>query len=190
MAYIYLMRHAKTVMNIEGRWQGINDSDIPEESLRHFEERIRFLAGKNIKAIYSSCLVRSIKSATVAASILGIDHIETVRGFNERDLGLMEGKTNDEIREKFGITDIYIASRAIESIPMVEPWPKFVGRVMATLQAFSGRDGSLVITHGGVMRAIYNTLTGSNERRVIFDNGYILKLEFSGSWRISEIIGQ
>ncbi|WP_297025829.1 histidine phosphatase family protein [Thermoplasma sp.] len=183
------MRHARTVMNIQGRWQGINDSEIPEESLGHFKERLMFFKDMKITKIYSSCLVRSIRSATIAASILGIDHVEAVRGFNERDLGLMDGKTNDEIFEKFGINDIFIASRAIEIIPMVEPWPEFVKRVMATLDEFREKDGSLVITHGGVMRAIYNTLTGSNERKVIFDNGYILELEFSGSWKISNIIG-
>ncbi|PYB68363.1 histidine phosphatase family protein [Thermoplasma sp. Kam2015] len=189
MAYIYLMRHARTIMNIEGKWQGISDSSIPEESMAHFRERISFFKDKGIKGIYSSCLARSIRSATEAASILGIGEIEAIRGFNERDLGLMDGKTNEQIREAFGVVDIFIGSRSIEKIPMVEPWPDFVDRVMKTLDKFRNKDRSLIVTHGGVMRAIYNTLTGSNERRVIFDNGYVMKLEFSDSWKISEIIG-
>lgn len=187
MKKVYLVRHAKTIMNYTNRWQGRSDSDILPGAIEKLLSSIKSIENEGINKIYSSCIGRAIKSAAAAANVLGLNSIFLDCRFNERDLGLLEGKTVDEIRTKFGIEFLYITSRDIEKLPYVESWPDFVSRVFSGLESLP--DGrTLLITHGGVLRAVYNTLSHSDERRVIFDNGDILVLNKTDSWDIERII--
>lgn len=104
MPRIYLLRHGETVWNTEQRIQGQLDSALTAKGRRQAEqngERLRSLLDGNHIRIISSPLGRTLATATIIASKIGIapDHIETEDRLKEISFGDWEGMTWAEVQE-------------------------------------------------------------------------------------------
>lgn len=97
---VYLMRHGEVANGGEKRYNGHIDIDITERGLRQMHALAERLSGRPIAAVYSSDLVRSRKGAEIISNRLGIS-FTPLRGLRERSVGLWEGLTAEEIRERF-----------------------------------------------------------------------------------------
>ncbi len=97
---VYLMRHGEVANGGEKRYNGHIDIDITERGLQQMYALAERLSDRPIFAVYSSDLVRSRKGAEIISNRLGIS-FTPLRGLRERSVGLWEGLTAKEIRERF-----------------------------------------------------------------------------------------
>ncbi|MBT7742290.1 MAG: histidine phosphatase family protein, partial [Opitutae bacterium] len=91
-------------------------------------------------------------------------HFETDERLRERDLGIMQGLTTEEMLEQ--CPDIYESFRNKGPdylIPKGESFRQFSERCVSVIEDFSDRhvgQSLLVVTHGGVLGAIFRHVIG------------------------------
>ena len=73
---------------------------LDESAVEQMRRLAGMLAGKPIKAVYSSDLIRSVKGADIIAKQLDLS-FTPLRQLRERSVGVWEGLTADEIKERF-----------------------------------------------------------------------------------------
>jgi len=98
---IILVRHGETKWNFQKRVQGWTDE--PLNAKGKFQAKLVSLAllGKKIDYIFSSDLARAYQTAV----IIGRPHrlkVKKVPALKERMMGMLEGKTIDELEKEFG----------------------------------------------------------------------------------------
>lgn len=164
MARLLLLRHGRSTWNAEGRWQGWADAPLAPEG----EEQVRALgamlagAGVAFAGAVSSDLERSVATAAIVAAVLGLDEVEVEPDLRERDVGDWTGRTTEEIELIWpGAIEAWRAGR-LDRPPGGEHEPSFRARVVGAVERLAARPGGplLVVTHGGVIRAVERHLGG------------------------------
>ncbi len=97
---LYLTRHGQTLWNLEGRFQGWNDSPLSEKgksNAKALGERLKDIC---FYEVYSSSVGRAMDTACI---ISGIDSKQLIQDddLREINLGSWEGKSVKEVKEKF-----------------------------------------------------------------------------------------
>jgi broad specificity phosphatase PhoE len=93
---ITLVRHGETEWNVAMRLQGTKNSPLTENGIKQAELVAEALSQQKFHRLISSDLDRALKTA----AILNIYHhlqIEEEPALRERNFGIMEGLTRDEI---------------------------------------------------------------------------------------------
>lgn len=164
MSRLLLIRHARSTWNAEGRWQGWADAPLAPSG----ETQARVLAtrlaatGVAFAGAVSSDLDRSVHTARIVAEVLGLGEVAVEPALRERDVGDWSGRTTEEIELIWpGAIDAWRAGR-LDRPPGGEQEPSFRARVVGAVERLAARPGGplLVITHGGVIRAIERHLGG------------------------------
>ncbi len=97
---VFAVRHGETEWNLIGRSQGHLDSPLTDRGVKQAQALAKRLCGEGIEVIYSSDLGRASQTADIIASELDRPvHID--RRLRERHLGLLQGMTQAEFRERF-----------------------------------------------------------------------------------------
>lgn len=166
---LLIVRHAQSTWNAEGRWQGHADpplSDLGERQAQQAAARVA-KADANAEAdagafdlIASSDLERARRTAELMAAVLGYDAPVTIDpGLREFDVGAWSGLTRGEIEARWpGVLARFDLTR--DAPPSGERPAKFDARVgaaaarIAKLATASGAKRVLVVSHGGVLRAV------------------------------------
>lgn len=163
---VVLVRHAETTWNAESRWQG--QADVPL-SARGRAEAARL--GARLASVPFDVRVASDLSRTrdTAAAIGG--SFELDRAWREIDLGAWSGMLHSEVRERFPDEVRAMVTGGDRPIGGAESIPVFEARALAALDAVIGRgrpgQRALVVTHGGVIRAIVMRLLGLRGRPLV-----------------------
>ena len=112
---LYLIRHGQSAGNAEGRFGG--HSPTPLSKLGEEQARItaQQLAREKIDVIYSSDLLRAVKTAEPLAELLDLPIIKT-DAFRERKVGVLEGLTFDESKEKHPKDYYALVNRNIQHV--------------------------------------------------------------------------
>ena len=100
MTRLYLIRHCEAYGNIHRRLDGVRDTDITalgEKQIGYLAERFR---NESIDAVYSSELVRAVKTAAGIAAVTGAVHIR-INDLHEREMGFFEGRSWYEVKAIF-----------------------------------------------------------------------------------------
>lgn len=154
---IYLVRHARQSsplcnVNVDLSEQGIEQAVLLANRLKDLP----------LDALYSSNLIRAVHTASIVNEYHNLKH-EIREGIKEIDFGAMTGHDNAYIREQY-------AQFLLENAKMTEdlPYPEgengqdVVVRAIPVLEEIlqSGKENVLVITHGGVVRALTAHLLG------------------------------
>ncbi|MGC8609287.1 MAG: histidine phosphatase family protein, partial [Thermoplasmata archaeon] len=92
--FLFLVRHGKTIMNSQNKWQGFTDSPLTEEGINQIKKTAERLKNEGIKGIYSSRIQRAKTSASIISSITAIPVMGECDGLNERNLGKIETLTS------------------------------------------------------------------------------------------------
>jgi broad specificity phosphatase PhoE len=100
MTKVYLVRHGQTEWNKKLIFRGRIDIPLNEDGHREAEAIAEALKDKNIDAIYTSPLIRSIETAQPTAKFFHLD-IVPVEGFIDISYGDWEGLTFNEVKEKY-----------------------------------------------------------------------------------------
>jgi len=160
MTEILLIRHGQTLWNEQGRMQGQRDSPLTALGLQQARQLARRLKQASFAALYSSDLGRAHRTARCVADETGHDIVSDV-GLRERDFGIFEGLTNDEIRERHPEEYALFARRDPHFVMSGgESAARFRDRCVACLETIAGRhtgETIVVVTHGLVLDALYRT---------------------------------
>ncbi|CAN5219460.1 alpha-ribazole phosphatase [soil metagenome] len=97
---LYLIRHGQSAGNAEGRFGGHGPTPLSDLGREQAERTAKLLAKEGISAIYSSDLLRAVQTAEPLAKLLDLS-INASPAFRERNVGVLEGLTFDESRERF-----------------------------------------------------------------------------------------
>jgi len=94
------VRHGETEWNLAGKEQGHLDSPLTALGVRQAQALANGLWGKGIQVIYSSDLGRAVRTAEIIADRLGLP-LNVESDLRERHLGVMQGLTMKEFRDRF-----------------------------------------------------------------------------------------
>ncbi len=97
--YLWLVRHAETEWNAEGRMQGHTDSPLTEAGVVHARAVARRLMNAAPDVIYSSDLGRAVRTADeIAAATEANLRLDTM--LREKNNGIFEGLTEAEVEQQ------------------------------------------------------------------------------------------
>jgi probable phosphoglycerate mutase len=178
---IYLVRHGETDWNAAGRLQGHNDiplNDVGREQAADAAERLP----RTVRSVVSSDLGRARETAEIVARALGLPVPAIDAGLRERAFGAFEGLTSRECHERFPREWELYRTDPARPIPRGEPHDTFLARIRGAVLAASNaarRDRpAVVVTHGGVVRALLESLfPREGNTAVLVPNGAIYRVE-------------
>lgn len=180
----YLIRHGETDFNKKRFFYGKVDVSINETGKEQAALLHQLMKGKSISRVYTSQLKRTQETAAI---IFPDQNPTAYKALNERDFGLWEGRTANEIQAAFPLVWEEWLESPFEVTPSkAEPFEKFKERVWSIVQEIRERaDPEIVIVgHLGVLRLIYQFLVNMEADFWSIDipQGTALLLEDNDPW--------
>ena len=148
---LYLLRHAKDDERYVGSWSNASILDSEKEEVRKQAEYIK--DNLNITNIYSSDIRRAQETAKIVGEVLDLK-VKTDKNLREQNKGTLTGKLKETLNQKekellFNqqINTLFEGGETLEDL---------YNRIISYLEEMKKyEDNSLVITHRGVINAIY-----------------------------------
>jgi probable phosphoglycerate mutase len=160
---VCLVRHAQSVSNASGVWQGQGDSPLSDIGRKQVDALRRALRSERYDVLLSSDLSRAADTAKAA----GVE-VEHDQAWREIDVGHWEGLTMDQVVERFPEQIAALRARRAFAIGGGESWPEVFRRADESLAALRRRmpEGgrAIVFTHGGIIAALLSGLLGVRDR--------------------------
>lgn len=97
---LYLVRHGQSAGNAEGRFGGHGATPLSPKGVLQAETTARLLTDEGVSAIYSSDLDRAVQTAMPLSELSGIP-VKLNKAFRERHVGVLEGLTFDESKQRY-----------------------------------------------------------------------------------------
>jgi len=187
---VLLLRHGQSTWNAEGRWQGWSDPPLSELGRAQAAQAAGHLVGAGLTSVTASDLDRARTTATIVADGLGLARIAIDGDLREYNVGDWEGLTRPEIELRWpDHLDAWRKGR-LAGTPGGETRVAFLARVEAGMARVAASDGGspLVLTHGGVIRALEQLAGG--ERSAVIDNlaGRWFTVDPDGGLRAGEVV--
>ena len=167
----YIIRHGQTNWNKEGRIQGKTDIELNEEGIKQAEEAKRILKDYPIDMIVSSTLKRARKTAEIINEAKNVPIIFKEE-LEERGFGEFEGKTQQEFQDEIWNSEILANYSLNKEYKGVETIRSLCDRVWGLIEELKKEyvdKNILLVTHGGVTRAINGYFNGANENGILED---------------------
>lgn len=167
----YIIRHGQTNWNKEGRIQGKTDIELNEEGIKQAEEAKRILKDYPIDMIVSSTLKRARKTAEIINEAKNVPIIFK-EALEERGFGEFEGKTQQEFQDEIWNSEIlanYNLNKEYRGVETIQDLCNRVWNLIDELKDGYKDKNILLVTHGGVTRAINGYFNGPNEEGILED---------------------
>lgn len=179
--HLYVVRHGETWANAEQRYLGALDPELTERG-RHQAQAIGEQLPEGLEALVVSPRSRAIETATLINQRLKLP-LEVVECFKERDVGVFEGLTQAEARQRYPELWAQNITRCWDAGPTGgESIGEVVKRVRDGLLELELRYPSktiVIVAHGFVAKVVRALSKGSFSD--IFEwrlpNGSVLALE-------------
>lgn len=166
---LYLVRHGETDWNLARRIQGSTDIPLNDTGRQQAAATGTLLARRHWDAIYASPLSRALETASIISEHIGLDAPIPLDALVERNYGDAEGLADPELARRFPGDTVVPGRESREAV---------VERVLPALlelaEQHSG-EAILVVSHGGVIRSILNTVDPDGKHGMI-TNGSIHSL--------------
>jgi broad specificity phosphatase PhoE len=161
MQVIYLIRHAETGFNRDGRVQGHSESNLSPLGVKQARRVGRRLGYVEFVAAYASPSTRTMDTARLA---LGKADIVPREGLREIRLGDWEGQKADELRKRYPReVERWFHSPMAVRIPGAETVGQFRRRVVREMNRIRKEHPAgeiAVVTHAGVICAYLTSVLG------------------------------
>ncbi|MDW8326499.1 MAG: histidine phosphatase family protein [Anaerolineales bacterium] len=170
MTLLYLIRHARSIWNAEGRWQGQADPPLDAIGLKQAHALAERLRDEALAAVYSSPLARARQTAEIIAQACHAPLILDDR-LKERDIGEWAGLTLEEVKTRY--PDVYRPGWHINGAPGGETQASLMARsaaAFADIVAAHPDTAVAVVSHGGTLNAYLAHLFGTQRGTFAFDN--------------------
>jgi alpha-ribazole phosphatase/probable phosphoglycerate mutase len=162
---LLFIRHAET--NMAGTFCGQSDPPISQRGQNQIKELMSALVRDSFDLIYTSDLCRAIGTATPIAETLGLSLLSRT-DLREMHFGQWEGKRWSEIEsENRAFAALWMQNFPDLPAPGGEPFSEFRARVLreiSYLRSAATGKRAIVVTHGGVMRVVLQTMLGYSEQ--------------------------
>jgi len=160
---IVLIRHGETEWNLTGRWQGHADSPLSKRGISQAEALGERMTREKVDYVYVSDLQRAQHTAELVGAPSNWS-FELMPELRERDIGVLEGLTTDEMLKKQ--PEVYRSF--CENGPSYQPpggesFCQFSDRCFSAMEKLATlHPGKKVVavTHGGVLGAIFRNVLG------------------------------
>lgn len=162
---IFLVRHGQDEPGYRGGWSDLPLTRVGEKEV---EKLVEFLKIKqkeyNIQRIISSDLKRARMTTEIIARKINVE-VEYTKYLREINNGKLSGMSNKEASEKY--PGLYYNTLDIdERYPGGESPQEFYTRIInyfnSLLKENKNFDSIMLVTHGGVINAIYSYVTNTN----------------------------
>jgi probable phosphoglycerate mutase len=164
---LYLVRHGQSAGNAEGRFGGHGPTPLSQLGVEQAERTAKLLSKEGIDAIYSSDLPRAIQTAQPLASSLGLQ-IHATPAFRERHVGVLEGLTFDESKERHPEDYYALVNRSVHHvISGGESYRQLLKRstsVLANILRDHQHERIAIFSHTGVICFMTLDLMGAIHR--------------------------
>lgn len=154
---IYLIRHAETTWNAEGRLQGTLDAPLSARGQEQVRRLIEALRAVPLTTVYSSPLGRARATAAPIAAAHGVP-LHTVAELREMAQGEWEGRLISDVRDVDGRPlQARVDSPAESCLPGGETMEEVAVRAVAALHLLAEHhpgEAIAVVAHGGVNKAL------------------------------------
>ena len=148
---IFVIRHGRTQCNDEGKYNGKLDEDINEIGIRQAIKASKKVEDLDIDLVICSPLLRTRHTC----EIVNIKKIPVIydKRIEERDCGIL---TNKELGE-FYYTDFwnYYSDKRIAGLETIQDLFERINLFLEDIKEKYKNKNILLVTHGGVARAIY-----------------------------------
>ena len=165
---LYLVRHGQSAGNASGRFGGHSPTPLSELGEKQAKMTAQALARERINAIYSSDLLRAVKTAEPLSELLNLPITKTT-SFRERHVGVLEGLTFDESKEQHPKDYYALINRQVNHIITGgESYRQLLRRATSTLkEIFQIHRGERVaiFSHTGAICYITLYLMGAINRK-------------------------
>ncbi len=165
---VYLIRHGETEGADSRRYKGHIDVPLSEKGIEQVKRLSRYLSRNSssdagVKAVYASGLSRAVKSAEIIAEPYALAPV-IVEGLKERNFGVWEGMSFDEIKEKYPDAFDAWAKNPLKFSPMEgESTLDVKVRALSAFNEIVNKhkgDTIALVAHGGINRVILCDLLG------------------------------
>ncbi len=167
----YIIRHGQTNWNKEGRIQGKTDIELNEKGIEQAKEARKILENYPIDMIVASPLKRARKTAEIINEVKNVPIIFKEE-LEERGFGDFEGKIRKEIHDEILDSEIlanYSVNKEYKGIETIHDLCDRVWDLIDKLKEEYQDKNILLVTHGGVTRAISGYFNGPNEEGILED---------------------
>ena len=161
MSEIYLIRHGEITQSLPRRFVGKSDLPLTDRGRRQMRQVSQFLAGRGVSRLLCSPLSRCVESAGIVGMALGLEP-EVVPDLREIGLGVWEGLTVEEVRERFP-GDYEARGRDLAQFRPAggESFADVQRRAWAAFEALSDfKSPQAIVAHGGVNRVLLCRILG------------------------------
>ena len=188
---VILIRHGETEWNLSGRWQGHADSPLSTRGIQQAEALGQRMLKETLDCFYSSDLERARHTSRLVGGPSQWNP-EFMESFRERDLGVLEGLTTEEMKVKYPQEYQSFRNDGPEyQVPGGESFRQFYNRCSGALEEVAARNPGKkigVVTHGGFLGAIFRYVLNIQldaERNFVLLNCSLNRLEKTESgWNL------
>lgn len=164
-----LVRHAETAEDTRGRCYGRLDVGLSVAGREQCARLAEVFRGEPLRSVWASPAIRARETAEAIAAPHRLD-VGVIEALRELDFGELEGRAYDEI----AVTDPDLYARWMTApttvrFPGGESYSDLQSRVDAGIAALLERhdDGlAVVVTHGGVVRAVLRSVLDFPAERI------------------------
>jgi alpha-ribazole phosphatase/probable phosphoglycerate mutase len=165
---ILVVRHGRTEWNDARRFQGKSDIPLNETGLIQAEKTAKRLASWPLDAVYASPLERALRTASIIAAPHGKEPV-VLEDLAELDFGEWESLYIDGIlRENGDLLRAWLRDPFFHMPKGSETWDSLLVRAGRAVRDLLGSPHRhiAVVSHGGVIRALYVVLLGLDPHTV------------------------
>lgn len=159
----FVVRHGESEANLKGVLQGQSDMELNQRGVRQAEYTAERLKSEHFDCIFSSDLSRAMKTALLIAKQQRVP-VYPLPSLREWDLGALQGQKWSELADRYPeIMTAFKSEIGEVMVPGGESKLDFYRRVANCLDELSARltgKKILLITHGGVLKAMFRHIVG------------------------------
>lgn len=159
---VLAIRHGETAWNLDTRIQGQVDIGLNETGQWQAQRLSQALAHEPISALYASDLSRALDTARPLARVKSLS-VQTDSGLRERQFGVFQGLTVDEIMVRWPEDAVRWRQRDPDFAPEnAESLTQFSKRCVLAFHQIASRHAGetiAIVAHGGVLDCLYRAAT-------------------------------